>query len=370
MNFKRLQRTIIQGVPWKPGQSLQQIPIPTDLAISKLVVRLSGRANITTGSPGVIQGTPWPAAANLLGLLTLNGSSADGTDGIKVENIGAGALWLRSWMMHATQPKFVDVNPADPSQEISISIPINFMDERLDRKNAFMTALEAMRFGGGNSNSALTLQIKTGRLFAADGFDPDNAAIIGGDYSGFDPGTLEISVVAECLQPVGWNWPHFDKGMPMPMFDLDLEYITNPAISQPNTNNFPLQRKGFQAETFFMSCDRDGDGVETPKNNLGATGGKRLVEKIGGSIQQDPDPNQLQDDNLAKYLPAATAWPVGLYISNDWDNNLRSARHFLKNVAAHTWDLNKGPSTAQDSLLRVLHVTYNPSMAVRRKMGL
>ncbi len=368
MYFKHVFKTIKQNFTFALGQSLQAFNLPTDLPISKITVRLSGIPGGTSSGAGTLQNALWPAIANMLGYISIEGSAKDGTT-LQVKNIPAGALWLRSYLMNKTMPPFTELTPGTPATACSITVPLHFMDTRLPKEQQILTALDARRYGGGN-NTSLTMQIDTGNLQATTGALVDRTAIVGGTYANLTAGTLVLSVVVEQLQPMDGVLPEYDAPNALGFMDLALEYRASPALSQANSSDFPLNYKGIEAEIYWLDCDRDANQIETAVNNLGVTPVQRLVEKLGAVNIQDPDPFQLQDANLQDYLPAATVWPTGLYAQNSWRRDLRSAPNFIKNNSAHTFDLNMGPSSLVDSIVRLLHVTYNPSRKLAQIMGL
>lgn len=368
MPYKTRTKVVAQNIPWVAGSNLRDIALPTDYPIARVIIKLAGTPAGTTVGAGTPQNTFWPALANALGQITVEGTPLDGSEGIQIRNVAAGALWHRSWMLWKVQPAVMDLNPAALATECSISVPLDFLDPRLPLASQLVSALEAPRYGGGQQSS-LNLKILTGNLTAGNGSKTDLVGLVGGNYTTPGPGTLTVTVSVIQLVPISGAFPRWDSASPLPFMDLALEYIPNPAIAQNSTNGFVLQKRGIQAETFFFDCDRDANQIEVAVNNLGVSPQNQLVENLGTNPINTFDPGQMRDDDLGQYLPAAAAFPTGCYFTNDWHNDLTRAYYLYRQSATHSWDLNMGPSSLTDSLLRVHHVTYNMSREMRRLSG-
>ncbi len=367
--YKIVTKVVKQNITYVEGQNLPDIPLPTDYPIARVTVRLSGVPTGVTVAPGTLQNPHWPALCNALGQFTIEGKPLDGSTGVQIKNVAAGALWLRTWMMTGVQPRVTDLTVGDIATACNVSVPIVFMDPRLPLEERLVTALEATRYASANGQG-LVLKILTGNLQEATGVLVDMAAIVGGTYTAPAAGTLVVDVSVDQLVPLQGAFPSFDSPRAIGFLDLSLGYSALAAISQANSNGVTLMDRGLQIETFWLNSDRDADYLETPVNNLGVTPVPQLVEKLGATQVQTFDPNQMQDADLEEFLPAATDWPDGVYITNDNNNDLKTTYQLYKQAATHSWDLNMGASSLVDSVVRKLQVTYEVSRKARVELGL
>lgn len=367
--YKKVWKSIVQNLTFVEGQNLRDIALPTDYPISRINIRLSGTPTGTTVAPGTLQNPHWPALCNALGLISIEGTPLDGSKGVQVKNVPAGALWLRSWMMLGVQPRVTDLTVGAIATACNVNVPLIFMDPRLPKREQLLTALEAPRYASANGQG-LVLKIQTGNLQETTGALVDQVAIVGGTYTAPAAGTLVVDVSVEQLVPLKGAFPSFNAAGAIPFLDLNLGYQALPALSQANSNGVTLMGRGLQVETFWLDSDRDANQIETPVNNLGVTPTPRLEEKLGTQQVQTFDPNQMQDQDLEEFLPAATSWPDGVYITNDNDNDLAMTYELYTQAATHSWDLNMGASSLVDSVVRQLQVTYEVSRKARQEMKL
>ena len=366
LNYKRQIKQVVQNVAWAPGATLQPIPLPTDLPISKILVTLAGAPSITASVTGTLQAPIVPAVCQLLGLLSIQAGARDGSDGIQVKNLPATMAFLDSWLMNEQKPLFTEITPATGNNAVQVTVPIHFLDEHLPVDQQLFTALEAPRYGGANS---LSLSIFTGQLQAAAGV-PDQTAIVGGTYSVATAGTLVISVSVEQIVPIGWVWPDWSGPLALPMMDRDFEVLVQSGLNNSQSNNIQLNRRGIQSKTIFFQAGQAVTTLaETGYNNLGVTPIPQLVERIGAQDQNRLDGPSLQSNALQKFFSGSAAvWPAGLYIVNDWADNLDFSYSLRTVQGVHSWDLNMGANGGYTQQInRLVHITYNPSTALRAK---
>lgn len=376
-SFTRKLTTLVQGMGWAPGATLNQVQIPTDAPVTKLLVRLYGTPAGTTSAAGTANSpfAPWvPAAALALGMFTINGSPQDGSDGIQLKNIPAWLFCMRSYLMNGTlSGANTDITPSAIATYLDITVPIQFMDESLPDSQAFLTCLEAMRYG---NTKNLNLQILCGQLQQT---DPtfDTTAVAGGTYTGVGAGSLSVDVIVEQLIPTNFEWPTPSQGYTwskpgpsdslLPMLDLDLEYQPYPDLVISKSNGMDLNRRRLQFYTLFMNTAYPSSGAqaEVGINNFGTGSVPQIVKRLGGNIIQNPTPNLLQSDAVLKRLYGNTAWLNGLYLWSDDDSNINNAPSYQLENGVLSWDLNEGtlPSGYGQQNGRILHTTYNPSNA-------
>lgn len=361
-------KNVVQNISYVQGQTLPPISIPTDLPIKRILITLSGTptGSVGGGAAGALNNAfTIPALAAALGTFTIASSPRDGSDGIQIKQLPATMAWFDSWMMKAQQPQFTDISAATPATACNVTVPIEFQDTRLPIEQQHLTALEAMRYGGQNT---LNLSIFTGFLQAAVTI-PDQVAIGGGTYSGaaVGVGTLVISVNVEQLVPIGFQWPAFNGKGAFPFLDRDFEYVPMAGLSNSQSNGIQLNRRNIQANTWWLNSSRVVTTfVESGVNNLGSTPTPQLVEKLGATDKNRVDPGSLRAQTLQHFL-SGTTLPAGIYGVDDWQSNL-DLMYSLANVqGVHQWDLNLGttPGGATDQVVRVFHVTYNPSAAAK-----
>ena len=360
LRYTKQVKSVVQNVAFVEGTTLQPISIPTDLPISRILVTLQGTPVGVSSTPGTLQ-APFgiPALAQALGLFTIASSPRDGSDGISVKQLPATMCFFDGWMMSQQKPSFTDLTAATPATFCKVTVPINFMDTRLPKAQQHLTALEAMRYGGQNT---LNLSIFTGNLYAAVAV-PDRTAIVAGTHSTpIAPGTLTVSVSVEQLVPIGFVWPAFDGPNALPFLDRDFEYTPSSGLNNSQSNNIQLNRRGIQANTFFLVAGQATTTLlETGINNLGSTPVPQLVEKLGAQDKNRIDPLTMQSLSLEHFLAGAT-WPDGVYGMDDFGSNLNTSYSLTNVQGVHQWDTNLGVNGAYaQQILRMLHITYNAS---------
>lgn len=375
-SFTRKLTTVQQGMAYTQGGTSPQTILPTDAPISAIKIRLYGTPGGTTSSAGTLNNPfgPWVAAgAQALGFFTINGSPLDGSDGIKCQNIPAWLFMLDEYLMLGTGTSTnVDISTTIATF-FDVTVTIHIMDESLSDSQMFLTALEAMRYG---NTKNLNLQIQYGYL---QNTTPtfDTTAIAGGTYSGITDGTLAVDIVVEQIIPTNFTWPTPSAGNTwakpgaadgiLPMLDLDMEYQPYPAFPISSSNGIDLNRRRLQFDTYMMNTayPSSGDLAEVGINNFGTGSVPQIIKKLGGNQLLNPTPNLLQADAAGKRLFGNTAWLDGLYFYSDDNMNINNAPSYQYEQGALSWDLNEGtlPSGYGSQNGRILHKTYNPSLA-------
>lgn len=344
----------LQTVDFDENSSLNQIPLPTDSPISRLIFNLVGTITINTGSPnGVPETTLFEALCNALGLLTIQGTVSDGSKGIRLNNIPFALLNYFNYLLTANPPQAVTLpnTLTQTTYNINLAVPLYFYDPKTPAEQWAYSYFRGARY------SNPYIQIQTGFIEQATGGQNDQTAFVGTDAYTYD---LQVQVTA-------YQVPSLKMSAKSKCFDISFEYAKNFGIlsNLSDGNGITLSDRGLQGYLMMFNTGLvTATGQEVGINNLGINGGGFIETRFGNNPKDFAYPASLQSIDQQEFL-AATQWPDGPYVFDDYNHSFSGWRNktLLNQAGIYYLDTNPGSTPNGDSFqnIRTFHFTYNPS---------
>jgi hypothetical protein len=355
--FRQLRKTIGQ-IPFQLGTTLTSQPvIPNDKLIMGLSFTISMPVAITTPAASM-QNAFAPAIAQVLGLLTINGTKPlDGSAGLFIKQIPFSQLFLRTQLLTQATPQNTDlILNTGTGNTGFFSLFVPFFDPKLPRSQQLLQYLDPARYG------QLTIKIDSGNLYAASG-DSDQVGAVGTAATAALVGSplLSVSVVQADI----------DAGQKLPSIDLSLEYQRLPALTAAGqSNGVQLVTREIQSRTYMTFANRSAAKLETAANTLFYN--SEIVNRWGATRKLDDFGSNIQTDEGQDYIAAGqSAMPVGSVVLDYQNHNLKTAIDLQATTNAINYlDTNIAATGGTDSIQRILHETYNKSAIAQKSMGL